>query len=49
MTRESFLRDIQRTLLLGGKLHFWTDVEDIFKPPGTDRGMHGFAWAAVSA
>jgi tRNA (guanine-N7-)-methyltransferase len=28
--RESFLRDIQRTLSSGGTLHFWTDVEEYF-------------------
>jgi tRNA (guanine-N7-)-methyltransferase len=28
--RESFLTDIQRTLLIGGRLHFWTDVEEYF-------------------
>jgi tRNA (guanine-N7-)-methyltransferase len=28
--RESFLRDIQRTLSPGGSLHFWTDVEEYF-------------------
>jgi tRNA (guanine-N7-)-methyltransferase len=26
----SFLRDVVRTLLPGGRLHFWTDVEDYF-------------------
>ena len=29
--RESFLRDVERTLLPGGSLHFWTDVEEYFK------------------
>jgi tRNA (guanine-N7-)-methyltransferase len=29
--RESLLRDIQRTLQPGGKLHFWTDVEEYFQ------------------
>jgi tRNA (guanine-N7-)-methyltransferase len=29
--RESFLRDIERTLLPGGSLHFWTDVEEYFQ------------------
>jgi tRNA (guanine-N7-)-methyltransferase len=29
--RESFLRDVQRTLLPGGSLHFWTDVEEYFR------------------
>jgi tRNA (guanine-N7-)-methyltransferase len=29
--RESFLRDIQRTLRPGGSLHFWTDVEEYFQ------------------
>lgn len=29
--RESFLRDVERTLLRGGSLHFWTDVEEYFQ------------------
>jgi tRNA (guanine-N7-)-methyltransferase len=29
--RESFLRDVQRTLQPGGSLHFWTDVEEYFQ------------------
>jgi tRNA (guanine-N7-)-methyltransferase len=29
--RESFVRDIQRTLTPGGSLHFWTDVEEYFQ------------------
>ena len=29
--RESFARDIQRTLRPGGSLHFWTDVEEYFQ------------------
>ena len=29
--RESFLRDIERTLRPGGSLHFWTDVEEYFQ------------------
>jgi len=29
--RESFLRDVQRTLHSGGSLHFWTDVEEYFR------------------
>ena len=29
--RESFLRDVERTLLPGGSLHFWTDVEEYFR------------------
>ena len=29
--RESLLRDIERTLLPGGSLHFWTDVEEYFQ------------------
>jgi tRNA (guanine-N7-)-methyltransferase len=29
--RESFLRDVQRTLVPGGTLHFWTDVEEYFQ------------------
>ncbi len=28
--RESFLRDVERTLASGGTLHFWTDVEEYF-------------------
>ena len=27
---ELFLRDVERTLLTGGSLHFWTDVEEYF-------------------
>ena len=27
---ESFLRDVERTLVPGGRLHFWTDVEEYF-------------------
>jgi tRNA (guanine-N7-)-methyltransferase len=29
--RESFIHDVQRTLLPGGILHFWTDVEEYFQ------------------
>lgn len=29
--RESFLRDVERTLRPGGSLHFWTDVQEYFK------------------
>jgi tRNA (guanine-N7-)-methyltransferase len=29
--REPLLRDIQRTLVPGGSLHFWTDVEEYFR------------------
>jgi tRNA (guanine-N7-)-methyltransferase len=29
--RESFLHDVERTLLPGGSLHFWTDVEEYFQ------------------
>lgn len=29
--REAFLRDVQRTLISGGTLHFWTDVEEYFR------------------
>jgi len=29
--RESFLRDVERTLMPGGSLHFWTDVEEYFQ------------------
>ena len=28
---EPFLRDVERTLLPGGALHFWTDVEEYFQ------------------
>lgn len=28
---ESFLHDVERTLLSGGALHFWTDVEEYFR------------------
>jgi tRNA (guanine-N7-)-methyltransferase len=28
---EQFLRDVERTLLVGGRLHFWTDVEEYFR------------------
>ena len=28
---EQFLRDVQRTLVPGGRLHFWTDVEEYFQ------------------
>lgn len=28
---ETLLRDVQRTLLPGGLLHFWTDVEEYFQ------------------
>ena len=28
--KESFLRDVERTLAAGGRLHFWTDVRDYF-------------------
>ena len=28
--RESFVRDVQRTLRPGGTLHFWTDVKEYF-------------------
>jgi tRNA (guanine-N7-)-methyltransferase len=27
---EPFLRDVERTLVPGGRLHFWTDVEEYF-------------------
>ncbi|OHB70870.1 MAG: tRNA (guanosine(46)-N7)-methyltransferase TrmB [Planctomycetes bacterium RBG_13_63_9] len=29
--KESFLRDVERTLVHGGKLHFWTDVGEYFE------------------
>lgn len=29
--RESLLHDIERTLVPGGSLHFWTDVEEYFQ------------------
>jgi len=28
---EQFLRDVERTLVSGGRLHFWTDVEEYFQ------------------
>jgi tRNA (guanine-N7-)-methyltransferase len=28
---ERFLHDVQRVLVAGGKLHFWTDVEEYFR------------------
>lgn len=28
---EEFLCDVQRTLVAGGRLHFWTDVEEYFQ------------------
>jgi tRNA (guanine-N7-)-methyltransferase len=28
---ERFLRDVERTLVPGGQLHFWTDVEEYFQ------------------
>jgi tRNA (guanine-N7-)-methyltransferase len=27
----AFLRDVERTLTSGGRLHFWTDVEEYFQ------------------
>lgn len=30
LMRESFVRDVQRTLRRQGSLHFWTDVEEYF-------------------
>ncbi len=30
MMREAFVRHVERTLLPGGRLHFWTDVEEYF-------------------
>ena len=29
--RDSFVRDVERTLRPGGSLHFWTDVEEYFQ------------------
>ncbi|MBN2578683.1 MAG: tRNA (guanosine(46)-N7)-methyltransferase TrmB [Pirellulales bacterium] len=29
--REPFLRNVERTLVPGGRLHFWTDVEEYFQ------------------
>lgn len=29
--RESFVRDVERTLRPGGLLHYWTDVEEYFR------------------
>ena len=31
LMRESFVGDVERTLQPGGKLHFWTDVEEYFR------------------
>jgi tRNA (guanine-N7-)-methyltransferase len=31
LMKESFLRDVERTLVAGGVLHFWTDVEEYFQ------------------
>jgi tRNA (guanine-N7-)-methyltransferase len=31
LMKESFLRDVERTLICGGTLHFWTDVEEYFR------------------
>lgn len=31
LMRESFVHDIERVLQPGGKLHFWTDVEEYFQ------------------
>ena len=31
LMRESFVRNVQRTLLPGGQLHFWTDVGEYFE------------------
>ena len=28
---EAFLKDVERTLIPGGSLHFWTDVEEYFQ------------------
>jgi tRNA (guanine-N7-)-methyltransferase len=28
---EDFLQDVERTLAPGGRLHFWTDVEEYFQ------------------
>jgi tRNA (guanine-N7-)-methyltransferase len=28
---KDFLRDVERTLVTGGRLHFWTDVEEYFQ------------------
>jgi len=28
---EAFLRDVERVLVIGGRLHFWTDVEEYFR------------------
>ena len=28
---EEFLRDVERTLIADGRLHFWTDVEEYFQ------------------
>jgi tRNA (guanine-N7-)-methyltransferase len=29
--RPSFVKDVERTLIVGGSLHFWTDVEEYYR------------------
>jgi tRNA (guanine-N7-)-methyltransferase len=31
LMKEAFVRDVERTLRCGGRLHFWTDVEEYFQ------------------
>src|SRR5262249_54578576 len=31
MMSDSFVRDVERTLIAGGRLHFWTDVEEYYQ------------------
>jgi tRNA (guanine-N7-)-methyltransferase len=31
MMNEAFLQDVVRTLIVGGRFHFWTDVEEYFQ------------------
>ncbi len=39
---ERFLRDVERVLIPGGALHFWTDVEEYFQTTlELIRGEHG--------
>jgi tRNA (guanine-N7-)-methyltransferase len=42
---DQFLRDVERTLVSGGRLHFWTDVEEYFQTTleliKTNSQLHG--------
>jgi tRNA (guanine-N7-)-methyltransferase len=37
---ESFLKEVQRVLVPGGRLHFWTDVEEYFQTALATLGEH---------